>query len=77
MAEGTDEEEATLLWFLPRSLPEAPRPPKNQYDEDPDPPALEPLNTLQEEETPNISEIAKGRGASCQSLYFIHHTFTT
>ncbi|XP_012675931.2 solute carrier organic anion transporter family member 1C1-like [Clupea harengus] len=60
---------ALPFWFLPRSLPEAPRPPKNQYDEDPDAPALEPLNTLQEEETPNISEIAKDFLPSLKRLF--------
>ncbi|XP_076153252.1 solute carrier organic anion transporter family member 1C1-like [Alosa pseudoharengus] len=55
---------ALPFWFLPRALPEDPRPPhtqdQNQDEEDQDPPALEPLNPHQEEEpSKTISEIAK------------------
>ncbi|XP_062373516.1 solute carrier organic anion transporter family member 1C1-like [Sardina pilchardus] len=54
------------FWFLPRALPEDPRPPRtqeqiqSQYEEDQDPPALELLTPHPEEEpSKTISEVAK------------------
>lgn len=60
---------ALPFWFLPRSLPEDPQISQNQnlnhYDDNQDPPALEPLTPSQQEEqeerTPNLTEVAKGK----------------